>query len=75
MQVQIVKTPHNEEYEVLVDGSAAEGTSVLSSKYTSGELNVKGPNVFKGYWKNSKATQEVFTQDGWFKTGKATDLI
>ena len=34
-----------------------------------GEVEVKGPSVFKGYWKKEKETAEVFTPDGWFKTG------
>jgi len=34
-----------------------------------GELEVKGPSVFVGYWKKEKETAEVFTADGWFKTG------
>src|SRR6201999_3781812 len=34
-----------------------------------GELEVKGPSVFFGYWKKEKETAEVFTADGWFKTG------
>ena len=34
-----------------------------------GELCVKGPNVFRGYWGNEKATHGAFTEDGWFKTG------
>jgi long-subunit acyl-CoA synthetase (AMP-forming) len=33
-----------------------------------GELWVKGPNVFKGYYKNQKATDECLTRDGWFRT-------
>ncbi len=34
-----------------------------------GEVCIKGPNVFKGYYKNDKATAETFTDDGWFRTG------
>ncbi len=34
-----------------------------------GELEVKGPSIFKGYWKKEKETAEAFTPDGWFKTG------
>ena len=34
-----------------------------------GELEVKGPSVFKGYWKKEKETAEAFTDDGFFKTG------
>lgn len=34
-----------------------------------GEITVKGPSVFKGYFKNEEMTSEAFTQDGFFKTG------
>ena len=34
-----------------------------------GELEVKGPAVFVGYWQNDEATKKEFTEDGWFKTG------
>ena len=34
-----------------------------------GEIQIKGDNVFLGYYKNEKATSEVFTEDGWFRTG------
>ena len=34
-----------------------------------GEIQVKGANVFLGYYKNEDATRDVFTDDGWFRTG------
>lgn len=34
-----------------------------------GEVQVFGPNVFLGYYKNEEATAASFTSDGWFKTG------
>lgn len=39
-----------------------------------GELCVKGPNVFQGYWGNEAATKDAFTADGWFKTGDIVEV-
>ena len=35
----------------------------------NGEIHLRGPNVFGGYWGLPDATAAAFTDDGWFKTG------
>jgi len=39
-----------------------------------GELQVRGPNVFPGYWRNDVATAEAFTADGWLRTGDVAEV-
>jgi malonyl-CoA/methylmalonyl-CoA synthetase len=34
-----------------------------------GGIEVRGPNIFQGYWRMPEKTMEEFTADGWFKTG------
>jgi long-chain acyl-CoA synthetase len=36
---------------------------------TPGELLIKGPQVFAGYWKREDESRKAFTSDGWFRTG------
>jgi malonyl-CoA/methylmalonyl-CoA synthetase len=34
-----------------------------------GDVQLRGPNIFKGYWRQPDKTAESFSPDGWFKTG------
>jgi malonyl-CoA/methylmalonyl-CoA synthetase len=56
-------------------GPALAGVSVRLAAGTDavagdvGGIEVRGPNVFSGYWRDPGKTQGEFTPDGWFKTG------
>jgi len=43
--------------------------------HVTGDLLVKGPSVFKEYWKNPEATKKDHTHDGWFMTGDSVEFV
>ncbi|KXH44469.1 hypothetical protein CSIM01_08755 [Colletotrichum simmondsii] len=49
-----------------------DGREVGSNE--EGEALIRGPNVFKGYYKNSSASEEAWTKDGWLKTGDIVSI-
>jgi malonyl-CoA/methylmalonyl-CoA synthetase len=52
-------------------GPALPGVAIRVSNAADGvgSLEIKGPNVFAGYWDDADRTCAEFTADGWFKTG------
>lgn len=63
-------------WEDFVPGSSGKILDIMEVRIDSndpynetGEIQVRGGNVMKGYYKNDKATEEAFTEDGWLRTG------
>ncbi|MFV0433214.1 MAG: AMP-dependent synthetase/ligase [Leucobacter sp.] len=56
-----------DKFKIGTVGPALPGQTIRIAE--DGEIEVKGIDVFKEYWNNPEATKEVFTDDGFFKTG------
>lgn len=61
-----------DKFKIGTVGPALPGHTVRIAE--DGEVEVKGIDVFKEYWRNPEATQAVFTADGFFKTGDLGSL-
>ncbi len=51
-----IRIVNSETEEILLDGEI-------------GDVQLRGPNIFKGYWRQPDKTSASFSADGWFKTG------
>lgn len=61
---------HTNTFEVFEFGSVGPALPDTQVKIAEdGEILIKGPQVMKGYYNQSEATDAAFTEDGWFKTG------
>jgi long-chain acyl-CoA synthetase len=49
--------------------AAAEAAEQVLPCGVAGEVQLRGPQVFAGYWRDEQATQRAFTTDGWLRTG------
>ncbi|MEC7762125.1 MAG: AMP-binding protein [Pseudomonadota bacterium] len=43
--------------------------NLITEPHVKAEVQLKGDNIFVGYWRLKDASQEAFTEDGWFRTG------
>jgi malonyl-CoA/methylmalonyl-CoA synthetase len=60
-----ISNPYEGERRAGTVGFPLPGVSV---RLLNGEIHLRGPNVFAGYWRRDDATREAFV-DGWFRTG------
>ncbi|MEA3057184.1 MAG: malonyl-CoA/methylmalonyl-CoA synthetase [Actinomycetota bacterium] len=71
--LMLTTNPYSGERRAGTVGLPFPGVDVRLAPDTS-EIQVRGPNVFSGYLDRPDATEEAFTDDGWFRTGDIGEL-
>ncbi len=69
----LVSNPHDGERRPGTVGLPLPGVEVRLAGEPA-EIQVRGANVFAGYWERADANAEAFTADGWFRTGDLGEL-
>ena len=71
--VMLVSNPVNGERRPGTVGLPLPGVE-MRLRGTPAEIEVRGPNVFSGYWERPEANAEAFSEDGFFRTGDLGEL-
>lgn len=61
-----------QDFQIGTVGPPLPGTSVRIA--SDGEVELRGVGIMAHYWRNEKADEESFTEDGWFRTGDLGEL-
>jgi len=69
-----VSNPYDGERRPGSVGVPLPGVDMRLADRPEGEILIKGPNVFSGYWRAESATAAVFDEEGWFHTGDVGEL-
>ena len=67
--LMLVSNPHDGERRPGTVGLPLPGVALRLRDGASGEILVRGPSVFGGYWRNPDATRAVLDAEGWMHTG------
>lgn len=67
VEVRLVESNEDSGHRTVIE--LGEEFDQESGKERQGEIQLRGPTVFQGYWADPVATAKEFTDDGWFKTG------
>jgi len=68
----VITATHMDNIRVGTVGRAIPNVGIRIA--ADGEIEVRGPNVMRGYYNKPEETRAVFTEDGWFKTGDVGTL-
>lgn len=69
-----ISNPYDGERRAGSVGFPLPGVEMRLSDGDHGEILIKGPSVFAGYWKQKEATGQAFDNDGWMRTGDLATL-